>query len=357
MDGPRPAAPEPRRILIIKPSSLGDVVHALPVLAAARATYPRAHLAWLISASFAPLLAGHPLLDEVIPFDRRRFGRMLRDPRTLAEFARFVRDLRHRRFDLVLDLQGLFRSGFLAWATGARRRVGFRAARELAWAFYTCRVVPPAGDTHAVQRNVALARAAGLRLDTPAFPLGLRPDELDRARALLATTAGRDLPTFVAVVPGARWPSKQWPAERFAELIDALHAAGRPPVVLLGSPDERPLAAAILRVVHAPVIDLCGRTDVRTLAAVLALAAQVICCDSGPMHIAAALGTPIVAVFGPTSPARTGPYAAGAQIVSRALPCAPCYARRCPLGHHACLRGLTAAVVLDAVRQSSRPPK
>ncbi len=357
MDGPRPAAPEPQRILIIKPSSLGDVVHALPVLAAARATYPRAYLAWLVGTSIAPLLARHPLLDEVIEFDRRRYGRMLQNPRILAEFVRFVRDLRRRRFDLVLDLQGLARSGFLAWATGARQRVGFRAARELAWAFYTRRVVTPAGDTHAVEKNVALARAAGLRLDRPEFPLGLRPEELDHARARITTAAGGPLPAFTAVVPGARWPSKQWPAEKFAELIDALHAAGRPPVVLLGGPDERPLAAAIVRAVHAPVVDLCGQTDVRALAAVLALAQQVICCDSGPMHIAAALGTPIVAVFGPTNPARTGPYAADAQVVSRALPCAPCYARRCPLGHHDCLRGLAASVARDAALQSSRRPK
>ena len=117
-----------KRILIIKPSSLGDVVHALPVLAALREAYPRAHIAWLVGVTFAPLLEGHPLLDEVIPFDRRRFGRMLQSPRILVEFMRFLADLRRRRFDLVVDLQGLIRSGFMAWASGAPYRIGFAAA-------------------------------------------------------------------------------------------------------------------------------------------------------------------------------------------------------------------------------------
>lgn len=341
----------PGRILIIKPSSLGDIVHALPVLAALRAAYPRAHIAWLAGNTFAPLLAGHPLLDEVIPFDRRRFGRMLQSVRIGAEFLKFVGRLRRRRFDLVLDLQGLIRSGFLALASGARQRVGFADARELAWLFYSRRVRCGRDVEHAVDRNLCLARETGLDAAGPTFPLGLSEQELADARQRLAEAADRPLARFTAVIPGARWETKRWPAERFAELIDRLHAEGRGPCVLLGAPDDRAFAEEIVTRVSGPVASLVGRTSLRELAATIALAELVICHDSGPMHIAAALSRPIVAVFGPTSPARTGPYCDTARIVSLALDCAPCYGRRCPLGHHDCMLRLGVETVLDNVRE------
>jgi len=349
----RPAAGQPQkrpRILIVKPSSLGDIVHALPVLAALRSEHPRAHIAWLAGSALAPLLSGHPLLDEVIPFDRRRYGRMLRSPRTLADFVRFVRTLRRRRFDLVLDLQGLFRSGFITWACGAPRRVGFARARELAWLFYTQTVSCPSPDAHAVDKNLLLARAVGLDAVLPSFPLGLRSEELAAARRLLNAAAGRVLEGFTAVLPGARWESKLWPAERLADLIDRLHADGQPPCVLLGAPDDRSFSDTIVARCRTPLIDLVGRTSLRELTAALALADLVICHDSGPMHIAAALERPIVALFGPTNPARTGPYCATARIVSLPLPCAPCYERSCPLRHHNCMAQLTVDTVLQSVR-------
>ncbi len=342
----------PRRILIIKPSSLGDIVHALPILAGARETWPAAHVAWLVGAPFAPLLACHPLLDEVIPFDRKHYGHMLRQPRAAADFARFVRDLHRRRFDLVLDLQGLFRSGFLAWASGARQRVGFASARELAPAFYTRRVRCAASDQHAVAKNLRLGRAAGLARATPAFPLGLTETEQRAAQELLTAANEAPLPTFCALLPGARWDSKQWPRENWSALIDQLREAGLPRCVLLGGPDEKAAADAIASAATAPVVNLVGRTSLRLLAAVLAQSRLVVCQDSGPMHIAAALDKPLVAIFGPTNPARTGPYSHAARIVARGLPCVPCYRRQCPLGHHDCLRGLSVAEVAGKVRET-----
>ncbi len=341
----------PRRILIIKPSSLGDIVHALPVLAGLRAAYPHAHLAWLVGQPFAPLLEGHPLLDQVIPFDRRHFGRLLQSLRVLADFIRFVRTLRRRRFDLVVDLQGLVRSGFLSWASGAERRVGFADAREFGWLFYTRRVRCPSGVQHAVEKNLHLARALSLKVDPPAFPLGLRDAEQRALRERLAGAAGRPVARFIAVLPGARWDTKRWRADRFAELIDRLHADGFPPCVLLGAPADRAFADQILAQCSTAVIDLIGRTSLRELSAALALADLVVCHDSGPMHLAAALGKPLVAIFGPTSPARTGPYCPTARVVALPLACAPCYRRQCPLGHHHCMQQLSVAAVLDNVRE------
>jgi lipopolysaccharide heptosyltransferase II len=351
-----------RRILLIKPSSLGDIIHALPMLAGLRQAYPQAHIAWLVGAAFAPLLAGHPLIDELIPFDRRAYGQMLRRPRHLLAFGRFVRSLRRRRFDMVIDLQGLVRSGFLAWASGAPRRVGFADAREFAWLFYTHRVRPRACSSfataprvlHAVDKNLAVARTLGLPVDPPQFPLALRAAELTAARQRLTGLAGRPLPRFIAVVPGARWPTKQWSIQGHAAVLDQLAREGHPPAVLLGGPEDRALADAICAACATAPLDLVGRTSLRELCAILALADLVLCQDSGPMHIAAALSRPLVAIFGPTDPQRTGPYSAAAQVVRLRLPCMPCYARRCPLGHHACLAELEPAAVVAAISATLR---
>ena len=352
----RPADPRPaRRILLIKPSSLGDIVHALPVLAALRHAYPDAHIAWLVGSSFAGLLAEHPLINEVIPFDRRRYGRMLTSPSILREFLAFVGDLRRRRFDLVVDLQGLVRSGFMAWATGAKRRIGFADAREMAWAFYSQRVAVPGNAVHAVDKNCALASEMGLQISRPEFPLPITP----RARTAMQdrlSAAGLTHGRFIAVLPGARWESKRWTAEKFAELLCRLAATDPRPCVLLGAPDERPFAEQI-RAAGARAIDLVGSTSLAELAAALDLAEVVVSHDSGPMHVAAALGRPIVALFGPTDSRKTGPYQTSAHVLTHSVPCAPCMQRVCPLGHQNCLRGLEIEAVLRAVRELAPPPQ
>lgn len=343
----------PQRILLIKPSSLGDIIHALPVLAAIRRTWPQAHVAWLVGSSFASLLAGHPLLDEVIAFDRERFGRMWRSPAIFAEFWRFVGQIRRRHFDLVIDLQGLIRSGILAYFGGVPQRVGFADAREGAWLFYNRRVRCPAGAMHAVQKNLHLAKTLGLAATPVEFPLPVSAEESREAGQLLAAAAGGPLAGMTAVVVGARWESKLWPATRFAELIDRVHADGGTRCVLLGAPADRALAAAIADACRGSPrpVDLVGRSSLRQLVALLDRAEQVICLDSGPMHIAAALNKPLVSIFGPTSPERTGPYSPAARVARVPLPCSPCYRRTCPLGHHDCMQKLTVDQVLTHVRK------
>lgn len=356
----------PRRILLIKPSSLGDIVHALPVLAAIRRTWPTAHVAWLVANAFAPLLDNHPLIDEVIRFDRTRYGRMLTNPAAFAAFLRFVGELRRRRFDLVVDLQGLVRTGFFSLTSGAKRRVGFRHAREFAWMFYSQRVRVPTGRTHAVDQNLALARAMGLDTDAngtdPAveFPLGLREAEVDAARQRLRTlfpdvaahtnAAGQpDAPGFIAVIPGARWVTKQWRADRIAATLDRFHDAGLPRCVLLGAPSDREFTAQITAAMKTPCVDLVGQTNLRELTALLSLTTLVLTHDSGPMHIAAALKRPIVAIFGPTDPQRCGPYETRHRVVATPIECSPCYRRTC--SHHSCMEQLAVDTVERTVRE------
>lgn len=347
-----PVREPPQRILLIKPSSLGDIVHALPVLAAVRRQWPQAHIAWLAGSTFAPVLAGHPLLDEVIPFDRARFGRMWRSVSAAREFLRFVRALRARRFDLVIDLQGLLRSALLARMCGARHVIGFADAREGGWLLYNTRVPVPPGEQHAVEKLGAVCAALGIPFNASQFPLGLHAEELEAARRKLRASGLAPGAEFIAALPGARWNSKLWPEQSFAELLDRLAETGAPPVVMLGAPDEHARAAEIAMRSAAPPLNLVGKTSLRELAAILALARAVVSQDSGPMHVAAALDRPLIALFGPTNPVRTGPWSQRARVIQLPLACSPCYRRECPLGHHDCLRTLDAARVVDAVRES-----
>jgi len=339
------------RVLIIKPSSLGDIVHALPLLAGLRAKYPHAEIHWLVASAFAPFLEGRSDLTGVIRFDRRLHGRAWRSPAAAAALARFLLDLRARRFDLVVDAQGLLRSALFARFSGARVRVGFAHAREGAALLYTHRVKLAAEDRHAVQqvqRLVEFLRLPAAEYD--AALLQISPEERAAAEALLP--AG----PRIAVLPGARWASKRWPAASFAALIDRIGAAQLGTCVLLGAPDEAALAAEIAGATRGPCANLAGRTTLRQLTAILDACAAVVCNDSGPMHIAAALGRPTVALFGPTDATRTGPYSPAARVLTRSLECAPCRRRVCPLGHHACLRELPAEQVFQALRTMLSAP-
>ncbi len=347
-----------QRILLIKPSSLGDVIHALPVLDALRQGLPEARIDWLISTSLAPLLAGHPHINELVPFDRRRYGKMWRSPRALAGFVEFLRRLREARYDLVIDLQGLFRTGFFAWVTGAPVRVGLDPAREGASWFYTHQALSPGSDAHAVDRYCAVLDLLDLTREPSHCGLYLTEEDRSDAAAMLGQS-GEDERRLVVVVPGARWETKIWPGQRFVEVIDELQQSGAARCMLLGGPDEQQLCRTIADSCTSSPLDLSGRTSLRQMSALLELADVVLCHDSGPMHVAVALGRPVVCIMGPTNPLRTGPYRRPESVVRLDLDCAPCYLKRlsqCPHGHR-CMEELDAARVLTAVRRALRDRK
>ncbi|KAA0221475.1 MAG: glycosyltransferase family 9 protein [Planctomycetota bacterium] len=341
------------RILLIKPSSLGDVVHALPVLSGLRGRYPAARIDWLVAPAFAPLLVGNPALTEVVLFDRSRFGRVGRSLAVTREFARFLGDLRARRYDLVVDLQGLFRSAAIARATGAAVRVGFRGAREGAPFFYTHRVATPLPDEHAVDKNLRVLASLSARSEPVEFCLALTDSDRRTARQLLQEgEAGAELGErpWVAVVPGARWETKEWSESGFAAVIDVLTERGVV-CVLIGAAAERERCARIAASCRKSPLNLAGRTDVRLMSAVIEQADVVLCQDSAPMHIAVALNRPLVCLMGPTSPARTGPYRRSEDILRLDLDCSPCFLRRlrqCPHAHR-CMKDLSFDRVVEAV--------
>ena len=317
------------RTLIIKPSSMGDVVQALPVLTALKEAHPEAHVSWLVAKAFAGILEGHPRLDGVILFDRERFGQFTFSLAVATEFVRFLEGLRRRRFTTVIDLQGLFRSGLLALATGAPARVGFRGARELAPLFYTAEVALGRHVVHAVDRYLAVARRIGLPAPEAQDHLPIPAEARSAIRGRLAEAGlGPDEP-FLAVCAHARWPTKQWPPERFAAVLDRLRAERGARAVLVGSPAAADGARTIADRMRQPPIDLTGATTLKELAAVIGEARVMLTNDSGPMHVAAAVGRPVVAIFGPTNPMRTGPYGPGHRVLAGRAACSPCYRRQC----------------------------
>ncbi len=323
-----------RRIALLKPSALGDVVHSLPVLHALRIRYADARITWIINRSYEPLVRDHPDLNATLPFDRSaagqsRFG-------GIRTFARFLREIRRQRFDLVIDLQGLLRSGLMTWASGAARRVGLRSAREGARFFYSDVLDDaPVGGLHAVDRYWRVAEALGVGHLPKQFHLPIGPLE----RVWAAEQLGHYPRPWLMMNLGTRWETKRWPVEHFADLahraVDRFGGA----VVLVGGPDERHLAAQGLALLPRPCVDLTGQTDLRQLAAVLAQADVLVSNDSGPLHLATALGRPVVAPYTCTSPVRTGPYGQPGGAVATHVWCAASYLKRCE--RMECMKELT----------------
>jgi lipopolysaccharide heptosyltransferase I len=338
------------RILIIKPSSPGDILHALPVARALRAARPDAHIAWLVATSFANLLQTESSIDELILFDRKRFAKVLRSVAVTRDFWTFLRSLKARRFDTVIDLQGLIRSGFMAWTCGATTRIGFRDAREFGWIFYNRRITARRADMHAVERNMAALFAMATPESTPDLRTTFDSDD-DAAVDALLKSCGIDGP-FAVLVPGTRWETKRWSPERFGELAARLRADFGLPALLVGGPDDAADAALAVGTSDGAAISVCGMTSLRQLAAVVARARVVVSSDSTPMHMAAAFDRPLVALFGPTSPDRTGPFGHGEAVLRLDLACSPCYLRRARDCPHAlaCMRDLAVDRVLEAVR-------
>lgn len=351
-----------QRICLIKPSSPGDIIHALPVLRGLRQRYPKAHLAWLVATSFANLIEVDPALDEVILFDRRRFGRLGRSWLVTRDFIVFVGELRRRRIDLMVDLQGLFRSGFLALASGATTRVGFRDTREFAWLFYNHAIPRAARDTHAADRNWQVADMLGLDPSAPHtldFTIALTEEDRRHAAELLAevgiaygfSSSPATRSPYAVLVPGTRWETKCWAAERFGRLAAEIKQRHGISSILVGGSSDRDAGQKAMESSAGAAHNLCGRTTLRQLAALIDRAAVVVTADSTPMHMAAAHGRPLVALFGPTNPARTGPYGRGEDVLRLDLACAPCYLRRLSqcAHQHRCMEELTVEIVAEAV--------
>jgi lipopolysaccharide heptosyltransferase I len=311
----------PERILIIRPSALGDVCRSVPVLASLRAAFPTARIDWLVQDTFAPAVASHPALTAngggVVPFPRAQLKRWYA-PATTPALRAFLAGLSAARYDLVLDCQGLLRSGLFALATRAPRRIGFDNAQELGWLGLTERIAAPR-DLHAVDRMLLLAQAAGA---APAYDLRLYTSEADRAWAAAQPALAEP---FAVLAPTTRWPGKRWAGDRFAALARGMldkRVFGCERVVLVGAQSEREQCGELLALAarEPRVVDLIGATSVGQLMAVVERCAVLVGCDSAAVHMAVGFDRPLCALYGPTRVERVGPYNRSAQVVQRLIP-------------------------------------
>lgn len=314
-------SPAPRAVALVKLSALGDVVHATPVVEALADAFPAAGITWIVERREAALLRGHPRLAEVVTVDTRAWRRA-RAPAALLGLARALRDLRRRlragRFDVALDLQGLVKSGVVTALTGAPERIGFAGAlcRERPSAVFTNRrVTPPPAARHVVDQYLSLLQPLGVTPGRGVFRLPAREAAETRVEEFFAASGLKPHGRLVVLNPGAGRPGKRWPVDRFAELAARLAGEARARVLVLWGPSEEPAARAIAR---APGAVLAPPTDLDELIAVARRASLVVAADTGPLHVAAAVGTPCVGLYGPTSAERNGPYGPGHRTVSAA---------------------------------------
>jgi len=327
--------PDFRKILIVKPSSLGDVVHSLPFLDVLRQRFPDAEIHWVIAKGLEGLVEGHSMIDRVIVINKDLWKRISKAGQTIGEIRALFRGLRNEKYDLVADLQGLLRSGVITYATKAPVRIGFASAREGSSLFYTKKVAADR-NMHAVDRYLRIAAELGCNIEKVSFPFA------DTG----AADAVSGLPDeYAVIVPGARWKTKIWPAEYFAEVASILSISS----VVIGSRADMHTGEEIVRGSGGRAVSLAGQTTLGQLTDIIRKSRIVITNDSGPMHIAAALNIPVVAIFGPTSAARTGPYGKGHVILQSHAECVPCFSRECSTMQ--CMKDIGPEAVLNAAGQ------
>jgi len=333
---------EPGRVCIIKPSSLGDVVHALPILADLRGRWPSSHLAWVVNRPFQDVLQGHPHLNELIVNDR--VGGLI-DPLGIGAAASLFLRLSRGRFDLTIDLQGLLRSALMTAATHAKVRVGMADAREGARWFYTDRVDAPRLGLHAVERVRRVARALGAEASEPRFHLPITDGDRRWARE---TLAGVPAPRIVMNL-GARWRTKRWPPEHYAEIGRRAAAEYGAGLIAVGSAVDRPFVDALVRQSSpGSILDLCGRTRLLQLAAIAVESDLMISNDTGPLHLAAAAGARVVGIYTCTDRLLTGPFGPRVSAVQSCVWCAPSFLKKCR--RLECMSELTPARVWSVVQ-------
>lgn len=335
---------EYKNILIIKMSALGDVMHALPCAAALRELYPNAKIRWIVHPQFSTFVPSLPYIDEVIYFDKKAFQQMSVAGK-IKNFFKMRNLLRSYKFDLVIDLQGLFKSAVIAWLTGCKTKIGYNDMRE--GSGFISKAIHGANDKgHIVQQYLDVIRYLGSKVEEPFFPMPeLVSEKVAINKILQEKFVGCDSKQFVALVPGAGWITKEWPVLYYVELAKYLISNNKF-VILVGGKAEIDKCNEIASNLPAEkVLNLADRTNLRELAALMGCIGLCIGGDTGPVHIAAAMGCRIIALFGASSGHRAGPYGKNVSIISTTEECAPCFKRKCPLNKN-CMEKISVADVI-----------
>lgn len=340
------------RILVIKLSSIGDVIQASPVADKLRQRYPNAIIDWVVETKSKDVIVGNSNLDKVMIWERKEWVEDIKkagDYRLLYQrLATFVKQLRERSYDLTIDLQGLMRSGLVAWLSGAPWRVCYTDTRELSPFFANIKIQPNyEQDINVKHRYVGLLRFLGIDTTNLHMQMPLTASDHDFANNFIVQNS-LTTKKYIVLNPATSWQSKCWPTNRYAQVGDLISNRLKLPIVLLGAPDDQPLAKEIQDKMKNPVLNIAGQTTLKQLAAVIEQAALFIGGDTGPLYIAEATGTATVSIFGPTDPAKHAPI--GSRHISLApRHCKFCYKRICTDTN--CLLETTPEQVLFATIQ------
>ena len=338
-------------ILIVKLSAIGDVVHTLPSLASLRKLYPEAHISWVIEEASSDIIKSHPHLDRVIISRRKQWVADLKKlhnvGKTIAEIRSFIAAIRERKYDLIIDLHGLFKSSMIVLLSGGKRKLGYDSMQELSRLFLNERIFEDM-EKHAVDRYLDFIRYLGTDIDNPEFYIPVKGENKIRVETLLKANGIDINEPFVTINPVAFWDTKLWEDNKFARLCDRITDELKQKVVFTGSKGHGSIER-IRSMMTFPSVNLEGQTTLRDLAYLYRLSGLLITTDSGPMHIAAAMNTRTVALFGPTDPLRTGPYGKGHIVVRKEMPCSPCFLKKCDTKR--CMEEITVDEVFEAVKE------
>jgi 3-deoxy-D-manno-octulosonic-acid transferase/heptosyltransferase-1 len=323
-----------KNILIIKLSSIGDVVHALPFLETLKKCYSGSKIDWLVEEDASQVLSGHPAVNRIIISGRKRWQKDIINPlnllRVCSEAAGFYRELRTSSYDIVIDLQGLFRSGFLTALTRGKRKIGMSGSREGASIFLKENPVAVDYEQHAIDRYLKVAEYLGCNTDNPKGVIPVLKEDKKLADGIFSSFSEKK--PVIVINPMAKWKTKLWQADKFSKLAEKLQKEMDCRIIFTGSIHDRPLIEDVIKNAGGrwdEIINLAGRTGLKELAYLYSLCSVLICTDTGPMHIAAAMGCRVVALFGPTAPLRTGPYGSGHVVIRSGIDCSPCFKKEC----------------------------
>lgn len=342
------------KILIVKLSAIGDVVHTLPALNALRRHFAQAHITWLVEETAADLIVGHPALDRVLVSRRKSWAKGLktglwRDH--LCQIRDFIKALRDTRYDMVIDFQAALKGAMLIALVRADRKIGFgpgMAHQEHSYLALNETIPMVDMEMHALARGLKLLEGIGIRQKEIEYNLSTGTTGQQKVTRLLQCDNQHPDHVPIAINPVAAWETKLWPTDRFTEVADRLVRDHRALVYFTGSASDKPLIDKIIKKMQHTATNLAGQTTLTELAALYRRMACVITTDTGPMHIAAAVHTPVVALFGPTAEWRTGPYGQGHKIVSASLACRPCFKRNCELPR--CMHAISVEMVIENVK-------
>ena len=337
-------------ILIVKLSAIGDVVHTLPSLKALRDLYPEAHITWVIEQAALDIIKDNPYLDRIIISRRKQWVanlKKLKDiRRTLREITVFTKELRDRQYDLVIDFMGLLKSSLIVFLSGGRRKLGYKSMQELSGLFLNEKIYEDMGK-HAVDRYLDFLRYLGADIGDPEFLIPIATENNNRIKELLKLHKVDIEDEFLVVSPMSfAGQTRLWEENKFATLCNRIFTELQVKIIFTGR-DRKGIVERIQSLMVVPSINLSGQTSLIDLVYLYSLALLVISPDSGPMHIAAAVGTPVVALFGPSDPSRTGPYGQGHTVIRKGLPCSPCFKRQCSTID--CMKQISVEQVMDAV--------